>query len=107
MPMPGVAGARRHCVFTPPPKHADTTRLFQTPISNFTRCAVWRSAVAAAQLKRLVKKRHLKIARMWVLVLLLAVAFSAAHAQDTSSIKTALESKEFVFKAETALPTSG
>jgi len=44
---------------------------------------------------------------MWVLVLLLAVAFSAAHAQDTSSIKTALESKEFVFKAETALPTSG
>jgi hypothetical protein len=52
-------------------------------------------------------KPHIKLLKKPVLFLLLAVGFGVVHAQDSSSIKTALETKHFLFKAQTALPTSG
>jgi hypothetical protein len=52
-------------------------------------------------------KTHTMLLKKSVLFLFLAFGFAVAHAQDSTSVKTAVETKHFVFKAQTALPTAG
>lgn len=52
-------------------------------------------------------KTHIKNVKKAVLFLFLFIGFGAVHAQDSSAVRTALETKHFLFKAQTVLPTVG
>lgn len=52
-------------------------------------------------------KTSLNAVKKTVLVLLLTICFGGVQAQDTTSVKSALEAKQFVFKARTMLPAAG